>query len=171
MPCFEIREGKAWHCGAISRALRYEHQKAILLLGVNAHQELRGIFDASIYRKSWFIDGRLAGVGGVTGTAVSSYGVIWVAFTNEATKYPLALTKEMQHQLSVIMETRKLLQCTIMEGDEASERFAIFLGFVPADCIEPAVSRFGRREIARNMELARIPAGAGYVRVMEYRGE
>jgi hypothetical protein len=76
MPKFEIVEAKAWHCGAMSRALRLEHQKAVAMIGLNSHRELRGMFDESIFRKAWLIDGRLAAVGGVTGPALSSYGIV-----------------------------------------------------------------------------------------------
>jgi hypothetical protein len=74
------------------------------------------------------------------------------------------------------MQIKRLLQCAILEDDQASERFAIFLGFTPISemtYIYPAaVSRYGRREIARRMDEAyeRVPLGAGYVKVMEYRG-
>jgi len=175
MPNFELVEAKAWHCGAMSRILRLEHQTAVAMIGLNSHRELRAAFDDSIYRKAWFIDGRLAAIGGVTGSALSSSGVIWLAFAGIATKYPLAVTKLMKGQIERIMQTRHLLITTILDGDKASERFAIFLGFVPAtngDYVLPASSRFGRKEIARQLSEAediRVPVGTGYARVMAYR--
>lgn len=175
MPRFEIVEAKAWHCGAMSRLLRLEHQKAVAMIGLNSHRELRGMFDDSTFRKAWFIDGKLSAVGGVTGPALSSYGIVWLAFSNAATKYPMAIIKESRRQIAEIMQTKRLLICTLVEGDEASERLAIFLGFVPArsnDSVYPAESRFGRKEVARQLkeiEEARVPLGTGYVKMMEYR--
>ncbi len=175
MPRFEIVEAKPWHCGAMVRLLRREHQKAVAMVGLNSHRELRAAFDDSIFRKAWLLDGKLAALGGVTGPAISSYGLIWLALTNEATKYPMAVIKEARRQIAEIMRTKRLLISSILEGDKASERFAIFLGFVPAadgDSMLPASSRFGRTEVARQlneMENVRVPFGTGYVKVMSYR--
>jgi hypothetical protein len=175
MPTFEIVEAKAWHCGAMSRALRLEHQKAVAMIGLNSHRELRGMFDESIFRKAWLIDGRLAAVGGVTGPQVSSYGIVWLAFSSAATKYPMAMVKEARRQIEFIMQTKRLLISSILDGDDASERFAIFLGFVPAKEVDhtlPAETRYGRIEIARKLkeiEEVRVPLGTGYVKLMAYR--
>ena len=175
MPKFELVEAKAWHCGAMSRILRLEHQKAVAMIGLNSHRELRAAFDDSIFRKAWLIDGKLAAIGGVTGPAISSYGLVWLTFSNQATKYPLAIIKMVRGQLDEIMRIKRLLVSSVLEGDEASERFAIFFGFVPAtekDFVSPAYSRFGRIEVARKLreiDEARKPLGMGYVRVMAYR--
>ena len=75
MPHFEIVEAKAWHCGAMSRLLRQEHAEAIALIGLNSHRELRAVFDESIFRRAWLINGRLAALGGVIGPAASAYGM------------------------------------------------------------------------------------------------
>jgi hypothetical protein len=171
---FEVVEAKPWHCGAMVRLLRREHQRAVAMVGLNSHRELRGAFDDSIFRRSWFINGKLAAIGGVTGPALSSYGVIWLAFSEAATRYPLAIVKEMRRQIAEIMRTKRLLICSILEGDEAAERLAIFLGFVPqaeGGYILPASSRFGRLEVARHLkdaERLRLPTG-GYTRLMSYK--
>jgi hypothetical protein len=145
------------------------------MIGLNSHRELRAMFDDSTFRKAWLIDGHLAAVGGVTGPALSSYGIVWLAFTNAATKYPMAMIKEARRQIQLIMQIKRVLVSSILEGDDASERFAIFLGFVPAtdlDRILPAESRFGRVEVARQLkeiQEVRVPLGTGYVKLMAYR--
>jgi hypothetical protein len=174
MPRFEIVEGKAWHCGAMSRLLRLEHQKAVAMIGLNSHRELRAAFDDSSFRRAWLIDGKLAALGGVTGPAIASAGLVWLAFTNAATKYPLAIIKESRRQIAEIMQVKRHLVCTIVEGDEASERFATFLGFVPAagEYLLPAHTRYGRKEVARKLreiEEIRKPLGMGYVKLLAYR--
>jgi hypothetical protein len=175
MPKFEIVEAKAWHCGAMSRALRMEHQKAVAMIGFNSHREIRAAFDDSSFRKAWLIDGKLAAIGGVTGPALASSGFVWLAFTNAATKYPMAIIKEARRQIAEIMVVKRHLACTILEGDEASARLAIFLGFVPATSdgyVLPAHSRYGRKEVARQLkeiDEIRKPLGMGYVTIMAYR--
>jgi hypothetical protein len=85
------------------------------------------------------------------------------------------MTKEARRQIDLIMQTKHHLISSIIEGDQASERFAIFLGFVPASAVDnilPAESRFGRTEVARQLkeiEEVRVPLGTGYVKLMAYR--
>jgi hypothetical protein len=86
------------------------------------------------------------------------------------------MVKLMRQQLDEIMRVKRLLVTPMLEGDTAAERFAIFLGFVPA--VEngdyfypPAVSRYGRKEVARQLKEIqdRVPLGTGYAKVMQYR--
>ena len=175
MTTFDIVEAKAWHCGAMSRLLRQEHAKAIAMIGLNSHRELRAAFDESIFRRAWLIDGHIAALGGVTGSAASALGIVWLAVAAKAGKYPLEMIKEARRQIADIMTVKRMLICTILDGDEASERFAIFLGFVPKkddEWIMPAETRYGRKEVARQLkeiDEARVALGSGYVRVMQFR--
>lgn len=171
MTNFTIIEAKAFHCGQMVRLLRLEHQKAVAMIGINSHRELRARFDESSFRKAWLIDGKLAAVGGVSGTMLSGYGMVWLALSNRAMKYPLAIVKEAKRQLSEIMQTKTFLATSILEGDVAAERFAVFLGFVP-DGDEAAVSVFGRREIVRRIrenQDIRTRIGNGYAVTMTYK--
>ena len=173
-PRFEIVEAKPWHCGAMTRMLRLEHQKAVAMIGIDSHRELRGRFDDSTFRRAWLIDGRLAALGGVTGSRLSSIGYIWLAFSSAATKYPIEMVKESRRQMAAIMTVKRRIYTTILDGDTAAKRFAIFLGFVPADdeMQAPAASHFGRIELSRRFdsnEEARIPIGNGYSVAMCYR--
>lgn len=177
MPTFSLVEAKPWHCGMMARLQRAKH--TISMIGLDpkeAHREIRQSFDASLIRRSWFIDGQLALIGGVIGSAVGAYGVVWLALADTATRYPLALTKMIRSQLDQIMVVKRLLICNVLVDDPAAERLAIFLGFVPYDehnnYILPAVSRAGRREIARLMaddEEIRMPIGSSYAKIMAYR--
>ena len=166
-PRFEIIEARAYHCGQMARILRHEHQKAVAMIGIDSHRELRGRFDDSSFRKAWLIDGKLAALGGVTGSLLSTVGYIWLAFSNEAMRYPIQIVKESRLQIAEIMTVKTTIYTTILDGDEASKRFAIFVGFVPADDERqsPATSRFGRMDLARRFDQnteARIAVGKGY---------
>ena len=99
--------------------------------------------------------------------------MVWLAVSRHARKYPLEMIKEARRQIAEIMRVKRLLVCTILDGDLASERFAIFLGFVPKkddEFLNPAETRYGRRDMARQLreiDEARVPLGSGYVRVMQ----
>ena len=175
-PRFEIVEPKVWHVGQMIRRLRREHLRAIAVLGVSGHHELRDRFDESMYCRAWLIDGRLAALGGVTGSALSFDGMVWLALSHEAARYPLATVREARRQLDFLVRTRARLYTTILDADETAKRFAAFVGFVAADerPDEKAASRFGRRAVlsalAEKTDI-RVPVGVGHALVMQYERE
>lgn len=176
MPDFTIIDAKPFHCGQMVRLLRREHQQVIARIGIDSHRELRARFDSSTFKRAWLIDGKLGALGGVTGGRLSTQGYIWLALAHSALKYPLAIIREARRQLDDIMVTKRDLVTTILEGDEASKRFAIFLGFVPLgdEWINRAESRFGRRDVARkfdNMGESRVQIGNGYAVAMTFQPE
>jgi hypothetical protein len=176
MTTFRIIDAKPYHCGQMCRVLRYEHQMAISRIGIDSHRELRGLFDQSSIRRAWLIDGKLGALGGVSGTKLSPYGFVWLALTQAASHYRVAIVKEAKKQLAEIMTIKRELATTIIAGDDAARRLAIFLGFHVADDGpgQPASSRFARRDlerfIASNPE-CRIPLGDSYAVAMGYHGE
>ena len=173
---FEIVDAKIHHCGQILRKLRLAHREAIERVGANSHRELRILFDASYIRKAWLIDGSLAALGGVSGSILSPFGFAWVALSEEATRHPVALLKETRRQLDEAMTTKSELATTIVGGDDAAKRFAIFLGFHCEDegMGRPAYSKFSRRNLANYLETSpdlRVPIGNSYIIPMGYHPE
>lgn len=174
MTAFKIIEARPYHCGQMSRLLRLEQQRAIAVIGMSSHHELRGKYDSSVFRKAWLINGRLAALGGITGSRLSAFGLVWLALSNEAMRYPLAIVKEARRQLAAAMQTKHMLVTSLLDGDEAAMRFAVFMGFVPYDEneVSPAASVHGRRDMKRKIDesgLARAPLGNGFVVTMTYR--
>lgn len=174
MTAFSIVPARAYHCGQMVRLLRTEQAQAVARLGVDSHKELRARFDASSFRRAWMIDGKLAGLGGVTGTNLSRRGYVWLALTNDALNYPMTIVREARRQMGDIMGTKREVLTTILDGDDASKRFAIFLGFVVIDgaWLEAATSKTARRELMTLFEKtpeARVPIGTGYGVAMKYR--
>lgn len=175
-PVFQIIPAKPWHCGAMVRKLRLEHRKAVAQLGLDSHRELFDRFGQSCYRRALLIDGKLEALGGVTGSALSGEGYVWLALSAKAARYPLLLVREARRHLDLVMQTRSVLVTTVLDGDHAAQRFAIFLGFVLAhdETAQPAASRAGRRVLADRAAIdpeARIDLGAGSAVVLAYRGE
>jgi hypothetical protein len=173
MTTFAVTEAKAWHCGTIVRHLRHEHRVAIAVLGLDGHRPLRELFDQSSFRRSWTLNGRLAGVAGITGTLTCSTGFLWFAMTDEATRYPIAVIKEAKRFLDEAMLTKRELATTILGSDEAAKRLAVFLGFhVSHEGLgAPALSRASRRTLSMFLETnpdVRVPIGNGYAIAMGY---
>lgn len=151
MTDFTIIEGRLWHCGEMTRILRQEQREAVARIGVDSHRELRARFDASSYRRAWLINGKLAALGGVTGSNISPIGYVWLALSKVATRFPVQVVKEGRRQLTEIGLAKHRLVTGILARDEASIRFAIFMGFVPDDGAmrDAPVSRAGRRDMVR----------------------
>lgn len=176
MAIFQVIEAKPFHCGQMARLLRVEHRKALALVGVDTHRELRASFDDSYFRKAWLIDGKLAGLGGVRGTSLSPFGFVWLALSAEALKYPLEIVREARWQMRFIMTTKMEIYTTLIDHDETARRFAVFMGFHVAEEGEGARAhtRGGRRALVRYIEEdhpQRVPFGDSHVVAMGYHEE
>ena len=175
MTTFQMIEARPYHCGQMVRLLRIEHQQAVAHLGFSLHHELRDRFDSSSFRRAWLIDGKLAALGGVTGGKMNGTGFLWLAISETARRYPVAIVKEARRQLAEIMLVKRELATTILNGDAAARRLAIYLGFHVADDGPgaPAHSRFARRDLDRHLDNdpdIRIPLGSGFAIAMGYHG-
>lgn len=175
-PAFQIIPAKPWHCGAMVRRLRIEQRVAVARLGVDSHRELFERFGQSTVRRALLIDDRLEALGGVTGSALSGEGYVWLALSARAARFPLALLRIVRAQLDLVMQTRSVLVTTVLDGDEAAKRFAIFLGFVPAgdEMAQPAASRAGRRVLGARLAQdpdTRVALGSGAAIALAYRSE
>lgn len=136
MTDFSVIEAKPYHCGAMVRRLRSEQLHAVRALGLDPHRELCARFEESSFRRAWLIDGRLAGLGGTTGSWLSTGGFVWLAIAQRATRHPKALVREARRQLAELMATRQSLSTTVLKGDSAAQRFALHLGFVPVSSLD-----------------------------------
>lgn len=126
---FQVVEAKPYHVGQIVHRLRRDHAAELGALKIDAHRALKTAFDLSSFRRAWLIDGKVAALGGVTGSLISPTGTVWLSFTEDATRFPLAIIRETRKQLAEIMSTRTEIESGVMMGDAAAWRFAAFLGF------------------------------------------
>ena len=173
MPDFRIIPARPFHCGMMVRRLRAEHAIAADRVGQDAHRELRAVFEQSSLRRALMIDGSLAGLGGVTGGLMAATGFVWLALTQAAIKYPTTIVRLAQRQLREIMATRIELATTVLGGDEAALRLAVFLGFHVEDDGPGAAacSRSSRAYLKSYIESCpdlRHPVGAGYYIALGY---
>lgn len=171
-PVFEIREARRWMCGRLARLLRAEHSTAALRIGLDVHRGLRDIYGISYYRRAWYIDNHLAGLGGATGSPLSPSAFVWIALSERATRYPVAIVKEARRQMAEIMKTKVELTTTIIDGDEAAKRLVVFLGWHVEDSGNGAAAetRYGRKRLTAFLdhEAPRIRYGNGAAVRMGY---
>ena len=126
---YEIVETQPWHIGQMARRLRHDHLRAVIKAGMSAHRELKASYEDSSFRRSLFVAGRLVALGGVRAPQASLTGYVWLALSEEASKYPILLVKLARQQLDEIMSTKRELATTLLDDDPAALRLAVFLGF------------------------------------------
>lgn len=164
---FEIVDPKAWMCGRLARMLRSEHQAAADRLGLDIHRNLSDVYHQSYYRKAILIDGKLAALGGAVGSALSPAVFVWFALSERATRYPVRIVKIARAQMAEVMRDRLECHTTIIDGDEAAKRLAVFLGWHVADAGPgaAAATRYGRKTLTDFIDhepSLRIPFGRGH---------
>ena len=134
---FRLADAKPYHCGRILRRLRDPQRAAFATLGLDAHRQLRDRFGESSFKRAWLIDGELAGLGGVTGSPLSTTGLIWLALTPDCARFPRQTIETARMMLAHVMATREEVYAVLFVSDAASVRFARFLGFEPVDAPAP----------------------------------
>jgi hypothetical protein len=97
---------------------------------------LQHYFNQSFYSCAWKINGKLSAIGGVAGSMLSPEGCVWIALTQEALKFPLAIIKEIKKQLNLILKNKSKLIAFILTQDLPAIRFAEFLGFSYQETID-----------------------------------
>ncbi len=131
MAVFEIIEAKTNHCGQICRLLRSEQRAAFKTAKIDAHREIRLMFEASFFRRAVLMDGSLCGLGGIAGTLMSSRGYVWLALSELPSRHAAAIVRLAMRELKGVMAYKTEIDATIVAADKRALRFALFLGFRP----------------------------------------
>jgi len=125
----ELVDARPHHCGQIARRLRRDHAAVLVRMGVSAHRDLRQRFDASAYRKAWLVDGKLMAVGGIEGPLGSGDGWGWMAFAEDIGLASNHVARMILRELDRAFLVKQSIRTFVLKDDEASLRFAYFLGF------------------------------------------
>lgn len=129
---FRLAEAKLHHCGQMARRLRSPQAQAMASIGLRSHAELRQRFTESAFKRSWLIDGKLAAIGGVTGSWISSEGLVWLALSEDCARHPRQTALTARAQLAEMLETRSQVFTLMFPSDPVSMRWVKFLGFEAA---------------------------------------
>jgi hypothetical protein len=145
------------HCGALVRRMRAVHIENVAKAGKNAHAELRSVMGRSRICKSCVMDGRVVAMWGVMGSSLGDVGVVWLVAAESLVAMPFAFAREARRQLKILMQGYEEVATTILEGDEAAMRFAVFLGF--HDRHDGAHTRRETVELLRSQPRIRLRMG------------
>lgn len=125
----EIVEAKLHHCGKAVRRMRKGHRDVLDGMGIESHRKLRDVFAISKWRRSLLIDGELAAMAGMTGSALSSEATIWITLTDVAERHPIVLARVVLREMEAIFRVKRRLTINVLSKDIDSLRLAYFLGF------------------------------------------
>ena len=128
--CPTIREARWTDCGAMARKICQGRWLAYHHAGIDVRAKLRELWGASIVRRTWLVDGRIAAMGGLTGSVLSRSGHVWLAVAPEAERQRFALVREAMRQCEEVARTKRELRTTVAEQDGTGMRFAKWMGFV-----------------------------------------
>ena len=131
MTQFAVIGASRHHCGQMARKLRREHEQGTRAIGLGTHEGIAFAYLLASENRAWFIDNKLAAVGGLISSLASSDGVVWLAVAQEATRYPKAMLKTAREWLGIFGENKRCLRITVVVDDKPSVRFAEHLGFYP----------------------------------------
>lgn len=127
----EIVPARRYHCGQISRLLRDQQAQVILHAGRKPHHDLRRAYDASSFRASWLIDGKLMAMGGLTGSILSPEGFLWLAISKEAEEeHPIATARAARYQVEAMLEKKERLYVSVLKDDRKSVALCYSLRFL-----------------------------------------
>ena len=97
--------------------------------GMDMRAQLRMLWGLSVIRKSWLIDGRMAAMGGMTGSLLSRAGKIWMVVAPEAERHRFAFLREAMANLDAVAQGRHEIHVQVAESDGTALRFAKWMGF------------------------------------------
>lgn len=123
---FSVVDTVPWHIWYVADNLRDAQKQAAEHLGAPVRETLMRMAAASAFVRTWFRDDEPIGVGGVTGTMLSSQGRIWLALTNAAERYPVEMMRTARRELDLL---NMKLATDVFNDDLAAIRFAEHLGF------------------------------------------
>ncbi len=149
---YDIVKASVRHVKPMALGMRAASWLAMQRYGGGARRAVFKAFTLSSYCRTALIDGKPVAMWGVVGSLLDERADVWLFLSRDIGRMPLAIVREARAELGVATEQYSYLEATIVPEDEASIRFARFLGFE------------GREE-------DRIPIGDSYVLRMSYQPE
>lgn len=104
-PHIETVDAQASHVALLRQNLRPNDANEILRLGVSIEKALWRSYRNSVYRKSAFIDGKIAAMWGVIGSMLTDEGTVWLLTSPEVYKIsPLKFCRIYQEQVKEMLK-------------------------------------------------------------------
>lgn len=168
---YEVVPGKITHVRPMARKLRQAASINIGAYGYDPRRVLHDAFVTSHYCRTALIDGEPEAMWGLKGPLVSEAAVVWLVLSERATSMPQLIVSEAKFHLAQMGAEYSELATTVLPDDEASIRFAAFLGFHDHHNEEQVKMTHKQRAAQlRHNPRHRIPMGDSYVIALGWHG-
>lgn len=125
-----IVDAQPSHVAFLRQNLRQDDANEILRLGVSIEKALWRSYRNSVYRKSIFVNGRIAAMCGVYGSMLSDSGIVWLLTSNEVYRVsPLKFTRIYQEHVEEMLKVFDKLENYVDNEYTSAIRMLDIVGF------------------------------------------
>ncbi len=163
---YEVIPASVRHIRPMAKRMRAAGAITVEGFGYNPREALRRVFVSSFYCRTAMMDGAPVAMWGACGSLLSDTAVVWLVLSEIVQSLPMAIVREARAELARLAEEYDVINTTVIPDDEASVRFAVFLGFT--DRVSHGGTR--RKTLAEIManQANRVPIGDSYVIPLGY---
>lgn len=144
MSFYEVVPASVLHVKPLCTNLRPVACSTLRAFGLDARESLRRAFASS--NECWTVlwKDKPEAMWGVQGALLSDHVQVWVALSETAVRFPLAIVRKARAEMQRLSEQR-ILYATVFHGDERARLFARSIGFAPVESDDPDMSlmRYG----------------------------
>jgi hypothetical protein len=114
---------------ALASRLRKQDEVEIAAFGLSAKRGLRLCFRMGILRKTYFVDGEIAAMSGMTGDLLSDTGHPYLLTGPAVERAPFAVLREAKRSVDEMMMLRKTLSGEVLASYAKAVRMLEMMGF------------------------------------------
>lgn len=126
---YAVVPGSILHVKPLSRTLRPAACMTLQAFGLDPRRSLRRAFAGSRYTRTAIVGGGPIAMWGIQGPALSDSAIAWLALSDQAAKWPLAIVRCARQELAQMRQRVDKIYATVLYGDERAMLFAKTLGF------------------------------------------
>jgi hypothetical protein len=141
-----IRDAEIADVYALARNLRDGDRLEVASLGFTPIQGLRRTFYSALYRRTALIDGEIAAMWGLSGTAFGHTGHPWLMTAPLIERLPVSFLREARREIGRMARTHRCLEGWVAAQYTMACRFLEALGFTlgAVEEIGPRKAKFRR---------------------------
>jgi hypothetical protein len=167
---YEVVPTKVLHIKALAEKLRTAACLGLDRYGIDPRRALLDAFRKSRTCCTALIDGKPEAIWGVQAPLLSDFALVWLAMSNDVTRFPKAIVAEAKLQIGEMGKDYAELATTVLPDDRQSIAFAAFLGFHDRHDEGRKMSRKMIEADLRDNPRHRVAIGDKYVIALGWHG-
>ena len=126
---YQIVDSTPGHIRDLSQNMRDNDRMEVCSVGFTERQMVRKSYDRAIWKKTAFVNGKLACMFGLGGGILSDVGIPWLLTTREMEKIPLAFIRHAKAEARGMLEYFPRLENYVYADYAAAIKFLQLIGF------------------------------------------